>query len=385
MVFLVPFGIGEADSPAGNHHRLSTSSSPEVHGLSADGSESISLQAPNQQYYQPFYGSPFLNHIMPIHGSAGLCSLPWDSQQNAFGGRVLGGNPSMSPHSSEFSYGSYVQQGPLAFDHSTSVTTAFFSPNLEAGACSSEIPEMEPNSYMEDTMNDALLPLDIYPLDAYPFIQTHRDDGLSTTNIEQPAILPLSYISTAMIPATGETMMWVPDEQHFSGENGNEFSLGIDSILNVENSSDAPSQYQNGTETAGHLANSSIEEYYAANELTASHKRYHDGSTKAVRSLGRVTLPRAHRGGRKGPLSVREREERREAKIRGVCIRCRRTKIKVRRQLRMHKNRADSYSVLAAFHAVHVLRIQKPLFGIYPCVKAQFLDLVKNGSYFSGL
>ncbi len=250
---------------------------------------------------------------------------------------MLGGNPSMSPHSSEFSKGSYVQQGPLALDHNTSVTTAFFSPNLEAGACSSEIPEMEPNSYMEDTMNDALLPPDVYPLDAYPFIQTHRDDGLSTTNIEPPAIFPLSYISTAMVPTTGGTMMWVPDEQYFSSQNGNDFPLGTNSILNIENSSDAPSQYHSGTGTAGHLANSSIEGCYAASELTASHKRFHDGSTKAVRSLGRVTLPRARRGGRKGPLSVREREDRRKAKIRGVCIRCRRTNIKVRRQLRMHK------------------------------------------------
>lgn len=42
-----------------------------------------------------------------------------------------------------------------------------------------------------------------------------------------------------------------------------------------------------------------------------------------------VTLPPARKGGRKGPLSLYEREMRRKARKQGVCIRCRRMKEKV--------------------------------------------------------
>lgn len=43
----------------------------------------------------------------------------------------------------------------------------------------------------------------------------------------------------------------------------------------------------------------------------------------------RQSLPPARRGGRRGPLSAAERQARKEARKRGVCIRCRRLKQKV--------------------------------------------------------
>jgi hypothetical protein len=44
-----------------------------------------------------------------------------------------------------------------------------------------------------------------------------------------------------------------------------------------------------------------------------------------------VSLPPARKGGKKGPLSLKELEKRREARRQGVCIRCRRMKEKVLR------------------------------------------------------
>jgi len=45
-----------------------------------------------------------------------------------------------------------------------------------------------------------------------------------------------------------------------------------------------------------------------------------------------ISLPPARKGGRKGPLSAEEKKQTRESRKQGICIRCRKTKVKVCRE-----------------------------------------------------
>ncbi|KAF5638960.1 uncharacterized protein FTJAE_5031 [Fusarium tjaetaba] len=81
-----------------------------------------------------------------------------------------------------------------------------------------------------------------------------------------------------------------------------------------------------------------------------------------------VTLPPLRRGGKKGPLSAQERQNRKQARRRGVCIRCRRLKQKC----------------FGGLPCEPCLQLSKATLWISPCAVANFFDIVKLQPYFLG-
>lgn len=72
-------------------------------------------------------------------------------------------------------------------------------------------------------------------------------------------------------------------------------------------------------------------------------------------------LPPAKRGGRRGRLTAAQAEEQKKARLRGVCIRCKKSRIKVRNSIPSASLFILTLlSALAAFPAMLVLQIQRP-------------------------
>jgi hypothetical protein len=94
-------------------------------------------------------------------------------------------------------------------------------------------------------------------------------------------------------------------------------------------------------------------------------------------------LPMARRGGRRGPLTAEQAQTRRAARLAGICIRCRKTRIKVSNSRDSWGSSIHSPSQCTggipcdACRAISTSRIWRT-----PCTKAQFLDIVESGSYF---
>ncbi|OQV03190.1 hypothetical protein CLAIMM_08267 [Cladophialophora immunda] len=105
---------------------------------------------------------------------------------------------------------------------------------------------------------------------------------------------------------------------------------------------------------------------YTAEDMPKSGEIAVSAKRKRSAVVVRGSLPPAKRGGRRGPLDPSQRKHQREMRFLGVCIRCRRSRIKCTGGIPCEACRKRATSTIWK----------------NPCIKAHFLDIIEAGSFF---
>ncbi|KAH7066368.1 hypothetical protein BKA63DRAFT_524243 [Paraphoma chrysanthemicola] len=172
-----------------------------------------------------------------------------------------------------------------------------------------------------------------------------------------------SYANSNVPVASGETIQNITSGgafddsfEHFTGTSGTDFEAWQPIDMNLSNAEHTGAM---DSRRSTFLVADSVASNLGRSPKVVIKKRGPISDTD-------YSLPKKRRGGRRGALTETQLESFRQAKKRGVCIRCRFVRSKCE----------------GGFPCLYCIQRWSPKLGITPCTKAEFFDIITAGSYF---